>query len=329
MKIKGAKVLVTGGGGFVGSHLVEELVRQGAKVTCFVRYTSNNSWGFLDTVDPLLAKKVTIISGDLKDADSLREAMKGIDIVFHLAAMIAIPHSYDMPRDAVETNIIGTFNALVAARDAKVKRFIHTSTSEVYGSAQYVPINEQHPLQGQSPYSASKIGADKIAESFYSAYGLPVTIVRPFNTYGPRQSARAVIPTIITQVLTRDKLKLGNLKTTRDFLYVKDSVRAYIDCAESDKTIGQTINFGTGVEISIEELAKQIMQITKRKIPIIQEGQRLRPSKSEVMRLCADTKLAKQLLNWKPSYDLKSGLAETIDYIKDHLQEYKIDEYNK
>jgi len=322
------KVLVTGAGGFIGSHLVERLVDLEAKVRAFIRYNSRNDRGLIEILPLEVKEKIEVVMGDLRDTEALREAIKGIDIVFHLGALIAIPYSYIHPREVVETNIMGTLNILNTARDYKVEKIIHTSTSEVYGTAQYVPIDERHPLQGQSPYSASKIGADKIAESFYRAYDLPIATIRPFNTYGPRQSARAVIPTIITQALTQDKIFLGSLHPTRDLTYIEDTIDGFIKIAESNNSIGEVINIGSGFEISVGDLAKKIISLIGKNVKIISVSERIRPLKSEVKRLIADNKKARELLNWKPKVSLDEGLIRTIKWFKKNIRRYKASIYN-
>lgn len=327
MKIK--KVLVTGADGFIGSHLVEELLNEGYDVRAFVYYNSFNSWGWLDSLPKEKLEKIDVFAGDIRDPNGVREAMKDIDEVYHLAALIAIPFSYHSPDSYVDTNIKGTLNVLQAARDLGTKRILVTSTSEVYGTAKYVPIDENHPFQGQSPYSATKIGADRIAESFYRSFNMPITIVRPFNTYGPRQSARAVIPTIITQLLAGKKeIKLGSLTPTRDFNYVKDTARGFIEIAKSDETIGEEVNIATRQEISIEELAMEMINQINPEAKIICDEQRLRPEKSEVNRLLGENEKIKRLTNWEPQYTLKTGLAETIEFLKENLDKYKVDIYN-
>lgn len=323
------KVLVTGADGFIGSHLVEELLNEGHNVRAFVYYNSFNSWGWLDTLPKEKLDKIEIFSGDIRDPNGVREAMKGVDEVYHLAALIAIPFSYHSPDSYVDTNIKGTLNVLQAARDLNTKRVLITSTSEVYGTAKYVPIDEEHPYQGQSPYSATKIGADRIAESFYRSFDMPITIVRPFNTYGPRQSARAVIPTIITQLLSGAKeIKLGSLSPTRDFNYVKDTVRGFIEIAKSDKTIGQEINIATQQEISIGELAEELIKQINPNAKIVCDEIRLRPENSEVNRLLGSNKKIKELTNWEPKYSLEEGLRETIKFLKNNMDKYKSDIYN-
>lgn len=323
------KVLVTGADGFIGSHLVEELVKKGYRVKAFVYYNSFNTWGWLDTISKDIMANVEIFQGDIRDPNGVEEAMKDVEAVFHLAALIAIPFSYHSPDTYVDTNIKGTLNVLQAARKLGTKRVLVTSTSEVYGTAQYVPIDEKHPFQGQSPYSATKIGADRLAESFYRSFQLPVTIVRPFNTYGPRQSARAVIPTIITQLLAgKEEIKLGALTPTRDFNYVKDTVNGFISIYESDKTIGEEINIATQKEISIGELAHELIRQINPKARIICDEQRLRPEKSEVNRLLGCNEKILRLTDWKPRYSFEEGLAETIEFLKNNLDRYKVDLYN-
>lgn len=322
-------ILVTGADGFIGSHLTEELVKQGCKIKAFSYYNSFNSWGWLDILPPEIMKEVEIFSGDIRDPNGVREAMKGIEEVFHLAALIAIPFSYHSPDTYVDTNIKGTLNVLQAAKELGTSRVLITSTSEVYGTAQYVPIDEKHPFQGQSPYSATKIGADRLAESFYRSFNIPITIVRPFNTYGPRQSARAVIPTIITQLLSGKKeLQLGSLTPTRDFNYVKDTVNGFIEIAKSDKTIGEEINIATQQEISIGQLANELIRQINPKARILCDEQRLRPEKSEVNRLVGSNAKIMRLTNWRPSYTFEQGLTETIEFFRENLSRYKTDIYN-
>lgn len=323
------KVLVTGADGFIGSHLVEELVKKGYRVKAFVYYNSFNTWGWLDTLSKDIMVNVEIFQGDIRDPNGVEEAMKDVEAVFHLAALIAIPFSYYSPDTYVDTNIKGTLNVLQAARKLGTKRVLVTSTSEVYGTAQYVPIDEKHPFQGQSPYSATKIGADRLAESFYRSFQLPVTIVRPFNTYGPRQSARAVIPTIITQLLAgREEIKLGALTPTRDFNYVKDTAKGFISIYESDKTIGEEINIATQKEISIGELAEELIRQINPKARIICDEQRLRPEKSEVNRLLGCNEKIMRLTDWEPQYTFEEGLAETIEFLRNNMDRYKVDLYN-
>jgi len=329
------KVLVTGADGFIGSHLTEMLVRLGYEVRAFVLYNSFNSWGWLDQCSEDVKGEFDVFAGDIRDPNGVRVAMKDCDAVLHLAALIAIPYSYHSPDTYVETNIKGTLNVVQAARDLDISKVIHTSTSEVYGTAQFVPITEEHPLQGQSPYSASKIGADQIAMSFYSSFSTPVSIIRPFNTYGPRQSARAVIPTIITQILNGQKeIKLGAVHPTRDFNYVQDTVSGFIAALNTDKGIGEVINIGSNYEISIGETAQAIARVIGEEVKIKTDEQRLRPEKSEVERLWASNSKASELLNWQPQYagidGLHRGLSETIDWFRhpDRLSAYKADIYN-
>ncbi|TGL98086.1 SDR family NAD(P)-dependent oxidoreductase [Leptospira barantonii] len=329
------KILVTGADGFIGSHLTETLVRQGYDVKAFVLYNSFNSWGWLDSCGADVKGKFEVFSGDVRDPNGVRAAMKGCDSVLHLAALIAIPYSYHSPDTYVDTNVKGTLNVVQAAKDLDVSKVIHTSTSEVYGTARFVPITEEHPLQGQSPYSASKIGADQIAMSFYSSFGTPVSVIRPFNTYGPRQSARAVIPTIITQIAKgKEKIKLGAIHPTRDFNFVKDTVSGFIAALKSESSIGQVINLGSNYEISVGDTVKTIAEVMKAKVEIESDDQRLRPEKSEVERLWASNEKAKELLNWEPSYGgldgFRKGLAETVEWFLDpkNLVQYKTDIYN-
>lgn len=323
------KILVTGADGFIGSHLVEELVKKGYQVKAFVLYNSFNTWGWLDTLDQEIMKQVEIFQGDIRDPHGVKEAMTGVDAVFHLAALIAIPFSYHSPDAYVDTNVKGTLNVLQAARELGNLRTLVTSTSEVYGTAQYVPIDEKHPYQGQSPYSATKIGADRLAESFYRSFDLPVTIVRPFNTYGPRQSARAVIPTIITQLLSGyQEIKLGSLTPTRDFNYVKDTANGFIAMYESDRTIGQEINIATQREISIGQLAQELIRQINPNAKIICDEQRKRPVKSEVNRLLGSNQKILELTNWMPKHTFEEGLAETIAFFEHNLNKYKTDIYN-
>ena len=323
------KVFVTGADGFIGSHLTEELVKRGYQVKAFVCYNSFNTWGWLDTLPEAVMKHVEIFQGDIRDPNGVYEAMKEADAVFHLAALIAIPFSYHSPDTYVDTNIKGTLNVLQAARKLETKRVLVTSTSEVYGTAQYVPIDEKHPFQGQSPYSATKIGADRLAESFYRSFGLPVTIVRPFNTYGPRQSARAVIPTVITQLLAgKREIKLGSLTPTRDFNYVKDTADGFISIYESECTIGEEINIATQKEISIGQLAKELIRQINPEAEIICDEERLRPEKSEVNRLLGCNEKILRLTDWRPKYSLEEGLKETICFLRDNMDKYKADLYN-
>ncbi|HEX4947398.1 MAG TPA: SDR family NAD(P)-dependent oxidoreductase [Blastocatellia bacterium] len=327
MNWKDKPVLVTGAGGFIGSQLVEALARQGAQVRAFLRYNSRADIGLLKFLNSDYGKNVEVTLGDIRDSSAILTAMKDCDVVFHLGALIAIPYSYAHPREVVETNVMGTLNILEAARITKPSRVIHTSTSEVYGTAQYIPINETHPLQGQSPYSASKIGADKIVESYHRSFGLPTVTVRPFNTYGPRQSARAVIPTIITQALAKDAVQLGELNSTRDFTFVDDTVRGFLCAAEAPNIEGHEINLGNKQEISVGDLAKMIIQMIGRDVAITCESERLRPARSEVFRLYADNSLAHELMGWQPLTTLEVGLAKTIAWIKEHLDLYRVGTY--
>lgn len=322
---KNRRVLVTGAGGFIGSHLAERLAQLGARTRCFFRYTSQGSLGWL-SASPLRSD-LEIIHGDIRDYESVSNAAEGVDVIFHLAALIGIPYSYHSPRSYVQTNIEGALNVLEAARRHGTERLVCTSTSEVYGSGVYMPIDENHPLQGQSPYSATKIGADKIAESYHLSFGLPVTIARPFNTYGPRQSSRAVIPTIITQALAHSCVKLGNLHTTRDFNFVSDTVEGFIAIAEAPATIGKTLNIGSGTETSIRELTEVIFDLIGAKCPVEMEEQRVRPEASEVGRLCANSLLLSQLTKWRPTVPLGEGLARTIEWIGQNLGTYSIGSY--
>lgn len=320
MNWQGNPVLVTGAGGFIGSHLTERLVTTGAKVSALVHYNALGSWGWLDQSP--LRHDINVITGDICDRDSVRQAMAGAEIVFHLAALIAIPYSYHAPASYVRTNVEGTLNVLQTARDLGIEKLIHTSTSEVYGTARYAPIDEAHPLQGQSPYSASKIGADKLAEAFHLSFDLPVVTVRPFNTFGPRQSARAVIPAIITQCLTGQKIQLGNLHPTRDLNFVSNTVDGFLLAAATPEAVGQTINLGSGEEISIGDLAQLIARLTGHSISIESDEQRFRPAKSEVERLVADNRLAQTILRWKPAVSLSDGLEQTIAWMRQHLERY-------
>jgi len=325
------KVLVTGADGFIGSHLVEHLAGKGYEVRAFVLYNSFNSNGWLDTFPKELFDKIELFAGDIRDPNGVRLAMEGIDTVYHLAALIAIPYSYHSPDSYVDVNIKGTLNVLQAAKLLNTKRVIITSTSEVYGTAQYVPIDEKHPFQGQSPYSATKIGADRLAESFYRSFGMPVTIVRPFNTYGPRQSARAVIPTIITQLLGGStEIKLGDVSPTRDLLFVKDTVMGFEAIAESEATIGEEINIASATEISIGALAQKLIDTINPEAKIIKDAERIRPEKSEVQRLFGSNEKIRSLTGWTPEYDLDKGLRETIAWFseKEHLSRYKASVYN-
>lgn len=321
MDWQGQKVVVTGAGGFIGSHLAERLVQSGANVRAVVHYNALNSFGWLD--DSEVASDMEIVAGDITDRDFVKHALDGREFVFHLAALIAIPYSYRAPASYVRTNVEGTMNVLQAARETGAKRIVHTSTSEVYGTARYVPIDETHPLQGQSPYSATKIGADKIAESYHLSFGVPVVTVRPFNTFGPRQSARAVIPTIITQALAGDTVKLGSLRPTRDLNFVANTVAGFLAAATADRAIGETINLGSGREISIGDLVTLIGTLMDRSIHVQSEDQRLRPDGSEVERLLASNEKARELLDWKPEVSLEDGLSQTIEWLGRHLNRYR------
>ena len=318
-------VLVTGAGGFIGSHLTERLVTLSANVRALVRYNSSGTWGWLDT--STARDEIEVVSGDIRDRDSIGQAFKGVDVVFHLAALIGIPYSYSTPLAYVRTNIEGTLNVLQLARQSDVGLTVHTSTSEVYGSARYVPIDEEHPLQGQSPYAASKIGADYMVDSYHRSFGLPVTTVRPFNAYGPRQSDRAIVPTIVTQALSASEVRLGNLSPTRDLTYVTDTAEGYILVAESPEAVGQTINIGSGREISIRELAETILRLSGRNVPIVLDDERVRPEGSEVERLCADSSKALRISGWRPKISLQKGLADTMDWIKDHIERFRVGVY--
>lgn len=323
------QILVTGADGFIGSHLTELLVKQGHKVKAFAYYNSFNTWGWLDTLPKEILNEIEVFTGDIRDPNGVKESMKGMDEVYHLAALIAIPFSYHSPDTYVDTNIKGTLNVLQAARELDTSRLLVTSTSEVYGTAQYVPIDEKHPYQGQSPYSATKIGADRLAESFYRSFNMPITIVRPFNTYGPRQSARAVIPTIITQLLAgKEEIQLGSLTPTRDFNFVKDTANGFLEIANSDKTIGEEINIATQDEISIGQLANELIKQINPNARVITDDQRFRPENSEVNRLLGSNEKIKSLTNWKPEYTFENGISETIEFFKQNLDKYKTDIYN-
>lgn len=331
MELKGKKVLITGADGFIGSHVTQRLLREGCRVRAFVYYNSFNSWGWLDTLSKEQLDQVEIFAGDIRDPNGVRTAMKDMDVVFHLAALIAIPFSYHSPDSYIDTNVKGTLNIVQAAKDLDVERVLVTSTSEVYGTAQYVPIDEKHPRQPQSPYSASKIGADCIAESFYRSFGTPVTIVRPFNTYGPRQSARAVIPTIITQLLAGKKeIHLGDTIPTRDLVFVKDTADAFLAIAGADALVGQDCNIATEQEISIGDLAAALIRHINPDARVVTDEQRLRPEKSEVFRLLGSRRKLEEHTGWKPGHTLEEGLRKTIDWFseKENLQQYKAHVYN-
>ena len=333
MKLLNKKVLVTGAGGFIGSHLVEAIVKKGYKVRAFVHYNSFNSWGWLDHINKMSSMKdnIEVFSGDIRDPYGVKRAMQDIDIVFHLAALIGIPYSYYSPESYVDTNIKGTLNILQAGRELGIQKIIHTSTSEVYGTAQFIPITEEHPINPQSPYSATKASADFLALSFYQSFNTPIAIIRPFNTYGPRQSGRAIIPTIISQIISKEtKIKLGSVYPKRDFTYVKDTVQGFINAAESDDAVGKIINIGSNSEISIIELVHLIAKLMGAKVEIEAVNERKRPEKSEVERLLADNSKAKEFLGWSPGYSLKEGIIETIEWFSDsdNLKIYKPDIYN-
>jgi len=320
---KGKRALVTGAAGFIGSHLVEELVGARASVRAFVRYTSRGDIGMLEDLEGAVLDEVEIFYGDLRDKSAVEKALEDVDVVFHLGAVISIPYSYLNPEEVVHVNVMGTLSVLQSALKFKIPRVVHVSTSEVYGTAQYVPIDENHPKRGQSPYSASKIGADELARSFYLTYGLPVRIVRPFNTFGPRQSQRAVISTIIVQALKAEEIHLGNLDTVRDFTFVKDTVRGLVKAAERDETVGQEINLGTGKGWSIGETARIVLDVLGVDKKIVVERDRFRPEKSEVYRLISDNSKAKELLSWSPRYSFEEGLKITVDWFKEHLELYR------
>jgi NAD dependent epimerase/dehydratase len=323
-----AKILVTGAGGFIGSHLTEELVRQGEEVRAFVRYNSRNEKGLLEDLPKEIQSQIEVIPGDLKDPDAVKKVVKGCSRVFHLGALIAIPYSYFHPFNFIQTNVVGTAHLLNAClEDEALEWIIHTSTSEVYGTAQYIPIDEKHPLQAQSPYAASKIAADKLAESYYLSFGLPVIVIRPFNTFGPRQSLRAIIPTIISQAIENDKVRLGNIKPRRDFLFVEDTVRGFIQLGKCDEALGKVVNIGAGKDISIEELTGKILDLMGKRGKIEVEERRIRPEKSEVMQLLSDTQLAQKLFGWAPKYILEDGLRETIEWYQKNLSRFKVGSY--
>lgn len=335
MNLSKQKILVTGADGFIGSHLVEELVSLGCRVKAFVLYNSFGTWGWLDSLSSEIKNNIEVVMGDIRDPHGVKAAMQGCDVVLHLAALIGIPYSYHSPDTYIDTNVKGTLNIVQAARELGVSKVVHTSTSEVYGTARYVPIDEAHPLQGQSPYSASKIGADQIALSFYTSFGVPVSVIRPFNTFGPRQSARAFIPTVITQIANKcEKIKLGSLHPTRDFTFVKDTARAFVAIAESDNAVGEVINVGSNFEISMGDTVKLIAQLMNSDVDVVQDDQRIRPSKSEVERLWADHSKALRITNWRPEYasisGFKHGLEETIRWFlqSENNKLYKPTVYN-
>jgi NAD dependent epimerase/dehydratase len=319
MSWNGKKVLVTGAAGFIGSHLTERLVRDGASVTVFIRYNSRADDGLLKQLPAEIRKSIQIVFGDLRDSDAVQRAVNGNAVVFHLAALIGIPYSYVHPLDYVQTNVVGTTNVLIAARLANVERLVHTSTSETYGTAIYVPIDEKHPLQGQSPYSASKIGADQLAISFQKSFNLPVAVIRPFNTYGPRQSSRAIIPTIISQALRGDVVRLGSLTPTRDLTFVQDTVEGFLQVGEHPAAIGEVINTGSGAEITMGKLAEKIFTLLGRQPKVEADPTRVRPDNSEVLRLLADNRKAKELIDWSPKVSLEEGLKQTISWVKENL----------
>jgi NAD dependent epimerase/dehydratase len=327
MQWSGKKILVTGAGGFIGSHLCEALLDLGADVTAMIRYTSRSDWGNLELLPEEKKTALRVVAGNIEDSAFVNGVVDGKEVVFHLAALIAIPYSYIAPASYVRTNVEGTLNILEAARNFGTWRVVHTSTSETYGTALYTPIDEKHPLQGQSPYSASKIGADKLVESYHCAFDLPVVTIRPFNTYGPRQSARAVIPTIISQALTQPMVRLGALEPVRDLTYVKDTVQGFIKVAESEQAIGQTVNVGFGEGVAIGALAEMILDILGLQKKIVRDDERLRPPTSEVYTLICDNTRASELCGWKPGYSLRQGLRETVDFISEHLNLYKPDQY--
>ena len=323
-----AKVLITGAGGFIGSHLAEELVRQGEEVRALVRYNSRDAKGLLEDLSREIQHQIEVVPGDLKDPDGVKKALKGCSKVFHLGALIAIPYSYIHPFDFIQTNTVGTAHLLNACLEqGTLERVIHTSTSEVYGTAQYVPIDEKHPLQAQSPYAASKIAADKLAESYYLSFGLPIAILRPFNTFGPRQSLRAIIPTILSQAMGDQKIRLGNIRPRRDFLFVKDTVRGFIQLGKCEEAVGKVVNIGTGTDISVEALVTKILNLAGKRGEMEVEDQRIRPEKSEVMQLLSDTRLAQKLFKWAPRYTLEEGLRETMEWYQKNLARFKIGSY--
>jgi dTDP-glucose 4,6-dehydratase len=323
-----AKVLVTGAGGFIGSHLAEELVRQGEDVRAFVRYNSRDERGLLEELPKDIQNQIEVVPGDLKDPDGVKKAVHGCQKIFHLGALIAIPYSYVHPFDFIQTNVVGTAHLLNACLNHEtLDRIVLTSTSEVYGTAQYIPIDEKHPLQAQSPYAASKIAADKLAESYYLSFGLPIATIRPFNTFGSRQSLRAIIPTIISQAIDGKEIRLGNTKPRRDFLFVRDTVQGFVQVGRCEEAVGKVINIGAGADISIEELVKKILDQMGKGMEIEVEDRRIRPEKSEVMQLLSDTRLAKELFGWAPRYPLEDGLKETIEWYRKNLARFKVGSY--
>jgi NAD dependent epimerase/dehydratase len=328
LKIKNKKVLVTGAGGFVGSHLVEALVKKGAKVKAFVHYNSRNDWGMLEDVPKKVLDKVEVVAGDLRDTDCVRKAVRQQQVIFHLGALIGIPYSYVNPRDVVDTNVNGTLNVLTAALDCNIEKVVHTSTSEIYGTAQYVPMDEEHPVDPQSPYAASKLSADLLALSFYRSFDLPVGIIRPFNIYGPRQSARAVIPSIIIQALLKGKISLGSVFPTRDLTFVKDSVEGFISFAECEKTMGEVVNLGSNQELSINQIISLVSNCLGKKIEVKKDKERIRPEKSEVERLFSDSSKAKNLFGWNPKIGIGEGIRKTISWIERNIHRYKEEIYN-
>lgn len=321
------EVLVTGAGGFIGSHLTERLVRLGSNVRAFVRYNSRNDQGMLQVLPKHIQEKIEVIVGDLRNPEAVREAVRGVQVVFNLAASVSIPYSYENPREVIETNLMGTLNVLNAVKEYGIEKMVQTSSSEVYGTARYSPIDEDHPLQAQSPYSASKVAADKLTESFHLSFDLPLATIRPFNTYGPRQSARAIIPTVITQALSRNQIFLGAAYPTRDFVYMDDTVNGFIKMAESPDTIGQVVNIGTGFEISIGDLADKIISLIGKEVEVVFDAERLRPQSSEVGRLIADNSKARELIGWEPKVSLDEGLKKTIEWISGSLGRYKVGIY--
>lgn len=327
--LKGKKVLVTGAGGFIGSHLVEALLAKGAVIRAFVKYNGRGDWGMLSDLPVESQNSIEVIAGDIRDPFFVRKSVRGCDCVFHLAALIGIPYSYTAPSDYVSVNVQGTVNIMQACLDERTPRVIHTSTSEVYGTAQYVPIDEQHPLQGQSPYSASKIGADKIAESYFKSFDLPVVVVRPFNTFGPRQSARAFIPTVISQALKENKISIGSLEPVRDLTFVKDTAEGFIKVGLCNKAVGKVVNLGVGKGFAVGDIVKMILKILgKERMPIEKDTLRVRPEKSEVMRLISNNTVAREVCGWNPEYNLESGIAETAEWIKNNLDKYRSDRYS-